>query len=181
MASGRWKKLSSKIVYKTPWIRVREDKIIRPDGSHGVYSLVQTKGPAVMIVPISDNNEVYLIKHSRYTVAGDSWEVPGGNSDGEEILSAAKRELVEETGLAAKNWELIGQSQSMNGITDEKTYTFIAKDLKQTKSNAMKEEGILEIKQVPFNKVLEMIKKSEITDGQSIVAIMKAALFFRIA
>ena len=177
MGTGRWKKLSSKIVYKTPWLKVVEDKVIRPDGTKGMYSYVKTNGDCVMIVPISENNEVYLIKQYRYTKEEDSWEVPGGNSEGEDLLSAAKRELQEESGLTADDWKLIGQSQSMNGITDEKTYVFIARNIRETNSNKMKEEGIHEMKKVPFVEVLEMVKKSEITDGQSVVALVKAALF----
>lgn len=174
-----WKKLSSKIVYKTPWMKVVEDQVIRPDGNKGMYSYVQTNGDCVMIVPITESNEVYLIKQYRYTKEEDSWEVPGGNSEGEDLLVAAKRELLEESGLEADDWKLIGHSQSMNGITNEKTYVFIAKNIRETENNKMDEEGIHQMKKVLFEQVLEMVKKSEITDGQSIVAISKAALFLK--
>lgn len=174
-----WKKLSSKIVHQNPWYQVREDKIVRPDGQHGSYFVIKTKGPSVFIVPLTSKNEVYLIKLYRYTSRQNSWEIPGGNSEGEEILTAAKRELMEETGLIAKTWKRIGTFQAMNGIVEEPGNVFIARDISMTGVNDKTGEGITDIKRVPFKKVLGMIAKSEITDAHSIVALTHAWLYLK--
>lgn len=177
---NHWKKITSKIIYKTPWIKVRKDKVIRPDGKPGTYSYVETNGPSVMIVPITVNNEIYLIRQFRYTTQNDSWEVPGGNSEGENLLVSAKRELKEETGLLAKNWEMIGNFHPENGVVSETGYVFIAKDLLETGIDKKIEEGIFDMKKVSFEEVLSMVGNSEITDGNSIVAIFKTYLYLGI-
>ncbi len=180
MKKGGWEKLSSRIVYKTPWIKVIEDKVIKPDGEKGIYSYLKTNGDSVFVVPLTDNNEVYLVKLFRYIIGKWSWEIPGGNSDGEDLLKAAKRELKEETGLVAKSWENVGNFQAMSGVVGEKGHVFIARGLKETKENKKLEENIVEIKKVSFRKALRMIHDNEITDGHSIITLSKAALFLKI-
>lgn len=177
MTKNPWKKLSTKIVYKNPWIKVIEDKVIKPDGSRGIYAYVETRGPSVCVVAIDDNNEVYLIGQYRYTSGEFSWEVPNGNSDGEDVLSAAKRELTEETGLVAKRWENVGYFWVMNGVVREKCHVFIARDLTQTDKEEKREEGIVSVKKIPLGELLRQVKAGEITDDQSIVALAKAFLF----
>ena len=174
-----WKKLSSKIAYRNPWFKVREDKVIRPNGKRGIYSVIETNGPSVYVVAMTDKDEVYLVRQYRYTTGSFLWEIIGGNSDGETPLAAAKRELQEEAGLVAKRWQEVGKFQVENGIGSEIGYVFIARELKMAISNKMTEEGIDELKKVPFKKALAMIESEEITDGQSIVALTKANLWLR--
>lgn len=174
-----WTKLSSKIAYKNPWIKIREDQVIKPNGKKGLYGVILTP-PAVFVIPITAKNETYIIKLFRYPTQMYSWEVPAGSSDGENILRAAKRELQEETGLLADKWTKAGEFQSFNGCANEISHTFIAKDLKKTKKNRIKEEGIIEIKKVSFKQIFKMIKTGELNDAQSITAIIQAAGYLKI-
>lgn len=176
MVDSPWKKINSKIAYQNPWIKVREDLVVRPDGSSGSYAIVETNGPSVFIVALTPELEIYLIKLFRYPTQKWSWELPGGGFSGLEPLEEAKKELEEETGLVASKWISLGSAQVMNGVCNEMSYFFIAKDLKETE-NKSQEEGIVEIKKFPFGKVLEMIKKGEFDDGQSMAAILKASLY----
>ena len=89
------------MAYENPWIRVREDAVLRPDGEPGVYGVVEVRSPAVFVVPVTEAGEIVLVSVDRYSLGGLSWEVPAGGTDGEETLAAAVRELREETGLAA--------------------------------------------------------------------------------
>lgn len=174
--SDPWKKISSKIVYKTQWMKVQEDNVTRPDGKPGTYSYLVTNGPSVMIVPITSDNEIYLIRQFRYTTQNNSWEVPGGNSEGKDLLESAKKELKEETGLVANDWKMVGNFHPESGVLSETGYVFIAKNLVETGIDEKIEEGIFDMKKVSFPKVLKMVSNSEITDGNSVIAIFKAAL-----
>jgi 8-oxo-dGTP pyrophosphatase MutT (NUDIX family) len=172
---GYWTKLSSKIVHQNPYYLVREDDVIKPDGSKGKYNVVVTKG-AVFIAAVDHENNVYLERLHRYTNNNPSIEVPAGGTDGEDHLIAAKRELQEETGLKAKTWKYLGVMYPANGIMSEENHVYLATNLTQTKHNAQAEEGISEILKLPFKRALQMIKNGEITDAQTIATLFKAAL-----
>lgn len=179
MADKSWKTLSSKTVYKNNWLAVREDQVIRPNGEEGIYGVVE-RPTSVFIVALTENDEVHLVKLFRYPTQVYSLEIPGGAVIGaspKEIEQSAKRELQEETGLIAKQWRLSGKFQVINGFCNEWGYTYIATHLSQTGKNDQAEEGITEVTVLPFDEVLSFIKSGEITDGQTLAAIMQADLF----
>ncbi len=102
-----WLSVSSKRVYDNPWITVREDRVVRPDGESGIYGVVHYKNIAVGILAIEEDH-VYLVGQYRYPLKSYSWEIPeGGCPEGEEPLRAAQRELREETGLEAARWQML--------------------------------------------------------------------------
>lgn len=173
-----WKKLSSKIVYKNPWFSVREDEVEKPGNRTGVYGVVQTL-PTVFTVALSKDNEIYLVGLFRYPTGKYGLELPAGGSDKQDLLEAAQRELLEETGVKAKFWEKIGQFTPWNGISDEVSHVFIAKDLEETGSELDPNEGIMEVKKVAFEKVFDLIKSGEISDGQTISALTLAKIHLK--
>ena len=103
-----WKTLESRLVYSNPWISVREDQVIRPDGQNGIYSVVETR-IATGVVALTPERDVYLVGQYRYPTEMYSWEIiQGGADEDEEPLAACKRELQEEAGLIAKDWTPLG-------------------------------------------------------------------------
>src|ERR671916_1075777 len=91
-----WKTVTSRQVYDNPWLAVREDRVIRPDGETGIYGVVHFKNIAVGVLPIEEEH-IYLVGQYRYPLEQCSWEIPeGGCPIGEEPLRAAQRELGEE-------------------------------------------------------------------------------------
>jgi 8-oxo-dGTP pyrophosphatase MutT (NUDIX family) len=175
MKKLHWKTLRSKTIHQNPWYRILEDDVIRPDGKKGKYFVIQTRAPSVFIVAVNKRREICLVKMHRYPTQMVSLEIPAGNSDGEPLLKAAKRELFEETGLRAKRWKKMGVWQPMNGLLREMSHVFLAADLIQAKSNDACEEGITEVRFYPYKKILRMIRDGKITDGQSIAGIYLAA------
>lgn len=170
-----WKKLSSKNVYSNPWFSVREDQVEKPGNRTGVYGVLET-APSVFIIALTDKNEIYLTGLFRYPTGKYGLEVPAGGSDFEDLLVAAKRELQEEVGLKGGKWEKIGEFTPLNGIANEVSHVFLAQDLEETNTEIDPNEGIIEIKKVPFEKAFDLIRSGEISDGQSISALTFAKL-----
>lgn len=173
---AKWKTISSKVVYKNPWITVKEDNVIRPDGKEGLFGVIDTN-PSVYIVALTSNDEVILVKHHRYTIQTETLEIPAGGSDGEDFLKAAQRELQEETGMIANEWKYISETIVFPGVGTEIMHTFLAKGLTQTNNHKQQEDLIIETVTVPFEKAFSLIKSGEIFDSQSITALIQASFY----
>lgn len=165
-----WKKLSTKIVYQNPWMRIVEDKTMTPTGSDGLYAYLDSKD-SVIIAVLNDKDELYVHWTFAYPVQSWNWELPGGGSDGEHTLAASKRELEEETGIIAASWEKLGETRVCNGFMTEHMHTYLARDLSFAGTKEEADEQIGEAKFVPMNEIDAMVQRGDINDGQSITAI----------
>lgn len=174
-----WTTTSTREIYANPWIRVREDAVVRPDGGTGIYGVVEVRHPSVFVVAIDEYERVVLIDLYRYTTASWSTEVPAGSTDGEEPLVAAKRELAEETGLVADSWDHIGDMTSLNGISNAPEHVFLARGLRAAPDDgtaSRAEEGIADVRRVPWREVQQLLATGRITDAETIAALMFATI-----
>ncbi len=174
--SNPWKTIHHRMVYENPWIHVREDAVIRPDGEPGIYGVIHMKSKAIGIIPIDERENIYLVGQYRYTIDQYSWEIPkGGCLGGEEFLVAAKRELLEETGLEARSWRLLGRTHLSNSVTDDEAYYYLATDLVQHEARPEGTEK-LQCQRIPFEEALRMVLAGEITDSLTMIAILHYSL-----
>lgn len=176
--SDAWQQLSTRIVYDNNWIRVVEDEVIRPDGSPGIYGVVELQHPAVSVVAMTDDDDVLLVEMDRYTV-GKTLEVVAGGTDGQAPEIAAARELLEETGVVAQTWQRVGEFNSLNGVCRAWTTVFLATDLTtppQEMSDHQLGEGISAVLRVPWDAVMRLIGDGTITDSESQSSLMLAAV-----
>lgn len=171
-----WSTTSTRAVYENPWIRVREDEVVRPDGTTGTYGVVEVRSPAVFVIAVTDAGEVILVTVDRYTTGRATPEVPAGGSDGEDLLAAARRELREETGMAAASWCPIGAVDSLNGVATAPGQVFLATDLTEVSGSEAEVEGITAARRVPWSDLIAMIKRGEITDNETLGALMLAVV-----
>lgn len=166
-----WTTLATRQVYTNPWITVREDQVVRPDGSPGIYGVVSTS-LAVGVLALTPADEVVLVGQWRYTLDAYSWEIVEGGADGgEEGLEAARRELAEEAGLVAGSWQRLGHDLAVsNSVTDEVARIWVARDLSEVPRDPDPTE-VLEVRTVPVDDALAMVDRGEITDAITVVAL----------
>ena len=175
-----WKKLSSRKVYENPWIMLEEHEVINPKGGKGIYGKIHFKNKAIGIVPIDEDLNTWLVGQYRYTLDEYSWEIPmGGGPLTDDLLLSAKRELREETGISAREWELILRIHTSNSVTDEEGFCFLARKLSFGKS-AEDDTELLRIKKLPFRTALEWAFDGKITDALSLAGIFKTASILKI-
>lgn len=176
MTQNPWEKVSEKEQYDNAWINVSEHQVINPSGNPGIYGKVHFKNKAIGIIPIDDEGNTWLVGQYRYTLDEYSWEIPmGGGPLTDDILESAKRELKEETGLVATEWENIMRIHTSNSVTDEEGFIFLAKGLSQGET-AFEETEVLEIRKLPFVEAVRMVMNGEITDSLSIAGLLKVQL-----
>ncbi|MDQ3098562.1 MAG: NUDIX hydrolase [bacterium] len=175
---NKWRTVSSRIAYENKWMKIREDKVIRPDGREGLYGVIET-APSVYIVPLSEKEEIYLIGQFRYPTQMASWEIPAGGSDNEDLMLAAKRELKEELGLESGEMIKLGVSQQWNGLSNEIGSIFLARELKEVGGNEQAEEGISAFCKIPLEDALALIRNGTISDSQTITAVMMTLLYLK--
>jgi len=167
-----WQKISSKIVHKNPWWQVRADKVICPDNRPGVYYVADLNDFVSVLALTDDKKSIYLIRQWRYPISQNSWETSQGSIDFcEKPLAAAKRELMEETGLRAKNWIKIGYSHLANGFCNQAFHIYMAGNLTAGEKKLEETELDMIVKKFEIKEMEKMIEKGIITDSPTIVSL----------
>ncbi|MCP4299628.1 MAG: NUDIX hydrolase [Gammaproteobacteria bacterium] len=168
-----WKKLSSRTVYENDWMEVREDHVVNPGGGENHYGHVHFKNRAVAMIALDDAGNTWLVGQDRYTLGEYSWELPmGGAPLDEPPLMAAKRELQEETGIRAANWEELMRLHTSNSITDEVGFAYVATDL-SFGDTKFEETEDLKIRKLPLEDAVKMVLDGQITDAISAAALLR--------
>jgi 8-oxo-dGDP phosphatase len=163
--------LGTREVYANPWMTVREDEILRADGTTGIYGVVD-KPDFALIIPL-DGERVRLVEQFRYPIGLRRWEFPQGTApDRADIdpLELATRELREETGLRAGKMIELGLIDVAPGMSSQRGRVFLATDLTEGFHEREHEEQDMRSAWFPRADFETMISKGEITDAQSIAA-----------
>ena len=169
-----WRDLGSAIVHDTPWMRVTEHDAIAPTGHSAKYGVLRFKNVATGVLPIHADGTVTLVGQSRFARANYSWEMPeGGAPFDEHPLEAVKRELAEEAGLKAANWQVALTMEVSNSITDEVGITWLAWDLSPVPVDPDPTE-VIAVVRVPFVSLLHEIERGAILDSFTIATAYRA-------
>jgi len=171
----RWRRTGSREVYRSPWVALREDSIVFPNGRESTYSVFEL-GQCVGVLPLLDDGRVLLVRQYRYIGDAFTWEMPTGNiAAGESPEEGANRELAEEAGYRAGQLEPLGHVHTSKAHCDEVAYLFAGRALTPAVAASDETEEI-ERGLFPFDEVLEMVRDSRIVDSMTIIAVLRVAL-----
>ena len=169
MSLPKWKKLSESVVQKNPWWEYRKDRFELPGGKQGDYHYVHALGSS-LIVPVLNDGRVVLVNQYRYLNGKESLEFPcGGVKDGSSHDQTAGEELAEEAGFSARVWQILGEFNPYNGVTDEICRVYMAKDLLRVKQNPDMTEEFEKVTLTPVE-IDARIVSGVIWDGMTIAA-----------
>lgn len=161
--------LDSKEVYKNHWMRVREDRVVRPSGAEGIYGVVEK--PDFAVIAAIEAGEIYLVQQYRYTVGGRYWEMPQGaweqrpDADPAELAAG---ELKEETGLEAGRLTHLAYQYLAYGFCNQGYHIYLAQQLRQSERELDAEEEDLIVRPFPLADVHKMIVNGEIKDATTV-------------
>ncbi|MGH9630682.1 MAG: NUDIX hydrolase, partial [Bryobacteraceae bacterium] len=163
--------LSSKKKYESSIFTVTEDHAVDPDGFEIKRAIVRHAGSAVMM-PVDSKGRILLVRQYRLPARQYLWELPAGRvDDGETVLSAARRELREETGYTARRWTRLASFYPSPGFLGEKMTIFLAQDLKEGETAPMEDERI-ESRWVTARELDGLIRAGKIIDGKTIIGFL---------
>lgn len=168
---------SVELVHDWTYSRLVTRAVESPDGEVFHRTYVDSPG-AVAVVALTDDDRVVLVDQYRATIDDYLVEIPAGMRDksGEADLETAKRELEEETGYRASEWEPLGRMLSTPGVSSGWVELYLARGLRHVGSTPEgPEELSMGVLLVPFDEAVRMCMESEITDSKSVVGMLRAA------
>ena len=163
--------VASREVYRNPWMRLREDQILRSNGKRGIYGVVE-KDDSAIILPI-DGDHIWLVEQFRYTIQERAMELPQGGWEMavENPEELARGELQEETGLHAERMVYLGNLWIAYGFTRQKQHIFLATCLTQGEAvNRDEEEHDLVVRRVSIGEFEQMMVDGVIRDVSTLAA-----------
>jgi len=162
--------IGSRRAYDGRVISVRLDEVEMPSGRRVVYEIVEHRG-AVVMVPVTDDSSVLMVRQFRQAVGRELLELPAGTIErGETPEACAQRELAEEVGQAAARWDRLITFFPSPGILTEEMHVFLARDLRPT--SAEREEEDLRVEAMSLREARRRIDTGEIRDAKSVLGIL---------
>ena len=166
-------RVDSEQIFDGKVLKVRKDTVRLPDGKFATREYCRHMG-AVCVVPLTDDNEIIFVRQYRYAQSRVMLEIPAGKLDSntEDLIEAALRELREETGAIAKSIESIGDILTSPALVSEVIRMYLARDLEFGETDPDDDEFI-EVVKLPIEKAMEMVMNGEIRDAKTQTAILK--------
>ncbi len=169
------KAINKEYIFKGRIINLRVDDALLPNGATAKREIVEHNG-GISVVPLDDEGNVYLVEQFRYPYSEVVLEIPAGKRDGnEEPLEGGKRELKEEIGATAQNYEFLGELYPTPGYCGEIIYMYLATGLTFGES-CPDEDEFLNVKKLPLKKAVEMVLSGDIKDAKTQTALLKVAI-----
>lgn len=164
------KTISSSEVFKGTFLKVTQDQVVLPNGHRSIREYIKHPG-AALIIPVLDDGKLVMLNQYRHPLNKIFLEFPAGKIDpGETSLETAKRELMEETGYQAEDFQFLTTIHPCIGYSDEKIDLYLAKKIKKV-SDANPDEGeLIETQIISREKLREKVFSGELSDVKTLVA-----------
>ena len=167
------KTLKSETVYEGLIFNITHDTVLLENEKTAFRDVLWHHG-GVCVIPVTDDNEIYLVKQFRYPFSAALLEVPAGKLEkGESHEVCGRRELLEETGFTCEELIYLGEMLPTPAYNSEITHMYLAKGLKFTKQN-LDEDEFLDVEKMPLSEAVELVMNGKIRDGKTQIAILKA-------
>jgi len=161
-------KVDGELVYEGHFLKVQRDVIRLPDGKQAAREFIRHPG-AVVILPLFEDGSVLLERQFRYPLDQVFIEFPAGKIDaGEDYLACAKRELQEETGYTATEWQFVCTIHNAIAYSDEHLELYLARGL-QAGERKLDEGEFLDVFSMPLTELLEQIRQGKVTDVKTLI------------
>lgn len=174
--ADRWLRLSHRVLFRSVWFEVCRDDVVRPDGSRGEYDHVVVPG-SVTVLAMDESRNVVVTRQWIYVHGTMQWRLPSGridDSDGD-AEAAARRELLEETGITADCWTKLGVLHGADSFTNHREHVFLATGLQPAAGQRLEPgEADLRVHLLGFDQVMELVRSGEMPHAGSAYAILLA-------
>ena len=170
------KYLSREEIFDGKILHVVRHTVELPNGERATREMCLHVG-GVCVLPLLSDGRVIMERLYRYPHVRIFFEIPAGklNYKGEDPLSAAKRELREETGAVAKNYTFLGELDTSPALINEKIYMYLAEDIEFFEQN-LDEDEFLDVEYIPLSELCSAVMSGEIKDAKTQIAILKTAV-----
>src|SRR5580693_5789453 len=147
-----------------------------PSGVQVDLPVIRHPGASAIVALYPDMN-IAMLRQYRHAIGGWMREIPAGcRNPGEDSLACARRELGEEAGVAAARWDHLGSIVTIPSFCDERIELYLAREL-SAGAGALDHDEVISVSSVPFEETFEMIRRGEIVDAKTIVALYRARDF----
>jgi ADP-ribose pyrophosphatase len=176
-----WSKIKSEYILNSKWLKVRKDTVKINDELVIDDYYVMENNDITIIFPVIDDKYVMMKKEYRYPIDSITLELPGGTfeQDGEEPLAAAKRELLEETGLSSNEWINFGEFYDYPTKDTHKMHLLLANNCIKTSEPLVNPQEEIEMVKIGLNELEDLISNNSIQVTGSMACIYRAMLYLK--
>lgn len=173
------KTINSDVIYEGVIFTITHDTVELENGNNAIRDVLLHHG-GVCVIPVTDENEIFLVKQFRYPFHTTTREVPAGKLEkGENHAECGRRELLEETGCTCDEYIYLGEMLPTPAYNSEVTYMYMARGLHYEKQSLDPDE-FLDVEKIPLADAVQLVMDGKIRDGKTQIAILKAARILNI-